>query len=258
MSETDSDLDFESADEDAEFASNIQKNVDSGKGAKKPSSIHNQSSEVPKVINEVISEVKKSIEDEHTGQSLNTSTEVQEDHVQEGMNEIAVKLNKEKVSSEDIKTQSEELINMKEDANKKDKEQDECEVVALTKEKVSNDNIKIPSEELIYTKEDTNKKNKEQDKCESANSTAVNVPEAPADQKSADPEFQPEKPRVVLRIEKKKQQRSQFSKEASMEKEKASDLVNILREEPPPPVSIFKNRIIISYFYLFRTLLAMK
>ncbi|KAG8199690.1 hypothetical protein JTE90_022140 [Oedothorax gibbosus] len=250
MSETDSDLDFESADEDAEFASNIKNGPEQDN--EKHSSNQNQTIESPKCAEKPIPEFKTNPESKQDSKSSATSTEFEEECLQKGseeeIGELTVKT--QNISIEDSKTWSVERT-VDKDTKKQNVNINEATDFttdsihqALTDPKADSEPKALTDPEadsvpkaLIDPKADRVPKGlPDQD--------VDNITDSIANKKSdneheiserAESEFQVEKPRVMLRIEKKKQQKSQFTKEPSVEK--ASDLMNILHQDPKPQFS---------------------
>ncbi|GIY99438.1 protein FAM114A2 [Caerostris extrusa] len=213
MSESDSDLDFESADEDAEFASSPKNKTTIQKYAKECSG---------KVVAE---EIEDNVNENDTSYEKTSETP----------KSVCKKIESDNNSGEkcDIKC-------VTEDASPLTKS-DCTDFTQNNSNESASPNMPIEPKSLLQDSEErnisvSNSKKKTNSKelnvkqvidSPIENPDQVDTTQSTHDEKS---EASMDKQRVVLRLEKKMQQKKQLPKESPVEKEKPSDLINILHD----------------------------
>ncbi|GBN31339.1 hypothetical protein AVEN_58272-1 [Araneus ventricosus] len=208
MSESDSDLDFESADEDAEFAPITKSKVS------QKSTSNNEPSESVSTQGEALSAVSNKISSgnletgTNKGECLNVSHKQQFPSDEKETVDDSAKLQPSDKPQDSKVSETDSSSNPKEDSGN----------AKASDQKVDS------AEPISHPKADT--------------PTAECASESQPDKSSRKPDQQTEesktrRERVVLRLEKKKQ----LSKESPVESEKPSDFVNILQDPNEKKVS---------------------
>ncbi|GBL75424.1 hypothetical protein AVEN_216343-1 [Araneus ventricosus] len=208
MSESDSDLDFESADEDAEFALSTKSKVS------QKSTSNNEPSESVSTEGEALSAVSNKISSGNleTGtnkdECLNVSPKQQFPSDEKETVDDSAKLQPSDKPQDSKVSETDSSSNLKEDSRNAGASAD-----ALTESDQKLDN----AEPISHPKSDT-------PTAECASKSQPDKSSLKSDQQTEESKTRRE--RVVLRLEKKKQ----LSKESPVESEKPSDFVNILQD----------------------------